>query len=158
MRQGLVHGHGREGRVGLGGAGQWAGGWQRAGLRGRQGAAPIHADVHEVMFTPAGTMYVATDGGIVLVEKGHGSTKLGLLVPCALDGVNPALPDFVVGIGSGSTFGGMGMHDQSNLAVSASPGAKQGGPQQNNRIQPWNMHPKPWGKRNQWWSRTKHSH
>ena len=33
----------------------------------------VHADVHEVMFTPAGTMYVATDGGIFRSEDG-GST------------------------------------------------------------------------------------
>lgn len=30
----------------------------------------VHADVHEVLFTPGGTMYVATDGGIFRSEDG----------------------------------------------------------------------------------------
>ena len=39
---------------------------EQAASMGGGPASPfyIHADVHEVMFTPAGTMYVATDGGI----------------------------------------------------------------------------------------------
>lgn len=39
---------------------------EQAATMGGGAANPfyIHADVHEVMFTPAGTMYVATDGGI----------------------------------------------------------------------------------------------
>jgi hypothetical protein len=35
----------------------------------------VHADVHEIMFTPAGTMYVATDGGIYKSTDG-GETYL----------------------------------------------------------------------------------